>query len=86
MPYMMRTAGFALIEVLIVLTIVGILAGLGIGAWRNTEAPVIELRKNEWSCTKTEQRTHLQPMPAGKAMTVIPMTSTECVEYKRHDT
>lgn len=76
---------FSWIEALIVAAIVLILVAIGWGAYRNSQRPTIEIKKDDWECTKSEQRTHFQPMLVGKVQILQPMTTTVCVEYKRHD-
>ncbi len=53
-------------------------------AWSNSQKPTFELRRDEWFCTKTELRSHLQPMQVGRATVMMPVNRTECVEYRRH--
>lgn len=72
--------GFSWIEATIVAAIVLILAAVGWGGYSYSQRPTIEINKDDWQCTKSEQRTHLQPI--GKVL--MPMTRTVCVEYRRH--
>jgi hypothetical protein len=72
--------GFSWIEAAIVAAIVLILVAVGWGAYSESQRPTIEIKKDDWECVKSEQRTHLQPM--GKVL--MPMITTVCVEYRRH--
>jgi hypothetical protein len=76
--------GFSWIEAAIVAAIVLILGAVGVAAWSDSQKPTTEIRKDEWDCVRTEPRSHLQPMQVGKVMILMPMTSTVCVEYRRH--
>lgn len=75
---------FSWIEAAIVAAIVLILVAVGWGAYSDSQRPTIEIKKDDWECVKSEQRTHLQPMLVGKVTIMQPMTSTVCVEYRRH--
>jgi hypothetical protein len=41
------------------------------------------LRKSQWECSRSEVTTTLFPMQVGKVTILQPMTSTECIEYRR---
>ncbi len=76
--------GFSWIESAIVAAIVLTIVAIGWGAYSDSQRPTIEIKKDEWECVKSEQRTHLQPVVVGKTTIFQPMTNTVCVEYRRH--
>jgi hypothetical protein len=79
-----RQSGFVLIEAVIVAAIVLILAAI-VWDWQaESKRPNIEIKKDDWACTKQEVRTTLQPMPINNTVQLLPMTNTVCVEYRRH--
>lgn len=69
------------IEVLIVAAILMIVAVVGLAVYDESQRPDMGLKKDDWQCTKSENRTHLQPM--GKLL--MPMTTKICLEYTRID-
>lgn len=75
---------FSWFEAMIVSMIVLILVAVGWDTYRESQRPTIELKKDDWECVKSEQQTHWQSMPVGKVMVLQPITSTVCVEYRRH--
>lgn len=80
----LRTArGFALIELLIVIAILGILVAIGVAFYSDSQRPTIELIKDDWACVESEQRTHIQPTLVGKVIIMMPIRSTVCVKYIR---
>lgn len=76
--------GFSWIEAGVVSALVLILVAVGWSGYSASQRPTIEIKKDDWDCVKSEQRTHLQPMLIGKVTVLQPMTSTVCVEYRRH--
>ena len=72
---------FSTIEAVIVAVIVLIPATFGWKAYNNSQRSTIEIKKDDWECVKSEQRTYLQPMGTGF---VLPGVNTVCVEYRRH--
>lgn len=77
--------GFVVIEIVIVLAIVGILSATWYSAYVEFGKSTISINKEDWACARKEDRTHLQPILSGKATTLIPMTTEECVEYVKRD-
>lgn len=55
--------------------------GVALLGWIDQQRPVIELRKDHWTCSRTERRSHLQPMVVGKATVLMPMNIDVCTEY-----
>mgnify|MGYP001561249828 CR=1 FL=1 len=53
-------------------------------AYIDSQRPTIEIKKDDWECVKSEQRPYSQPMLIGKAIIIMPMLITVCVEYRRH--
>lgn len=49
---------------------------LSYALWGRNESPVGE-------CVKYESRTRMHPMPTGKTMSIVPITSKYCVERRR---
>lgn len=78
----MGARGFTLIKLLVVIAVVCILA-IGVGWYRDSQRPTIELKKDDWECVKSERRRRLQPMLVGKVTTWQPMVTTVCVQYNR---
>ena len=68
---------------IIVAVAVLLLGALGWVFYTDSQRPTIELKKAEWECVKSEQRTSLMPMLVGKTTILQPRTSTICVEYRR---
>jgi hypothetical protein len=69
------------VVVLAALAVVGLLFWL---MWQDSQRPTFVLKKEDWACTRSENRTHLQPLVSGKVTTLIPVTNSVCVEYRRH--
>jgi len=67
------------IEGLIAATIVLILAAVGWAGYSESKRPNMTLKKDDWQCSKSETRTHLQLM--GKIL--MPVTEQVCMEYRR---
>lgn len=68
--------------ILMIITISGlVLCGIGVVyvVVKQSNSPVLELRKDEWACTDTYTRTEIQLI--GKAM--MPKTISECIEYRK---
>ena len=77
------TMNFPWLKASIAAAIALILTGALWVAYNEYQRPTIELKKDDWECVKSEQRTHLQPMLVGKITILLPMTSAVCVEYRR---
>ena len=58
------------------------IAWLSFALWQKITSPVIKLNKDEWACTKSEKRSHLQPMIVGKVTIMMPMIDNICMEYQ----
>jgi len=59
--------------------LVGFLGWVGIEAYKQSQKPVIEIRKDQWECVETRERTvHIL---VGKV--IVPTVSKECVQYKK---
>lgn len=61
----------------------GTLFLIGWAVWAKALAPTIALNAKDWECSRSEATTHLQPLRAGEATTLLPVSSAKCVEYKR---
>lgn len=68
----------------VVLAALALIGWLFVAMWQDSQRPTFELKKEDWACTRSENRTHLQPIVAGKVTTLIPVTNSVCVEYRRH--
>jgi hypothetical protein len=66
------------IEKLIVFAIAGILCAFALGVYYDRNSPIIEIKKDEWTCTRTAQITTY--IMIGKMMT--PVVDNICTEYK----
>ena len=51
--------------------------------WAYNQQPTFNLKRSDWNCTKSEQRTHLQPTLVVKSTVMMPVTNTVCIEYAR---
>ena len=51
-------------------------------SYKDSHSQTIELRKDDWVCTKHERTTYLQPMTVGKQTIMQPMARVSCVEYR----
>lgn len=74
-----------IIEYIIIAAIIAMLAAVGSVGYLVLEhrtSPTIELRKDEFVCTKYEDRTFQQPIWSGKVLVLVPTTHAVCVEYK----
>lgn len=76
--------GFSWIEAALVAAVVITLGAVGWSIYSDSQRPTIEIKKGDWECVKSEQRTYFQPILAGKVTIMQPMTSTVCMEYRRH--
>jgi hypothetical protein len=76
---------FSLIEAAIVVLIVAILVVVGWGAYNERQQPPVELKKDDWVCAKSEQRTTWQTRVVGEVTITQPITSTVCVEYVKNN-
>ena len=68
---------------ILVAALVGLMGFIGWDAWKDRNSPTFELRRDDWVCTASEQRTHQQPMLVGKTTILMPMTRTVCTAYER---
>jgi hypothetical protein len=68
---------------LIAAAVVGIIGLVLVSAYRDSQRPTFELKKDDWTCARSEQRTYLRPMPVGKVTTLMPMSMAVCMEYRR---
>lgn len=67
----------------VVTFILGVVGLLVHAIYLDAQRPTFELKRDDWVCTKSEQRTRLQATPAGKSLMLLPMQETVCVEYVR---
>ena len=74
---------FSWIEVVIVAAIVVLIGVIAWALYSEGQRPTIEIKKDDWECVKSEDRTHLQPMLVGRTTMLMPMTTTVCLDYKR---
>lgn len=51
--------------------------------YKDGQRPTFELKRDDWACSRHVSRTTLQPVQNGSRMDLVPMTQTECVEYRR---
>lgn len=55
---------------------------LGVGILRERQSPVFELRKDQWECVRTFERSYFSPVMTGKAVVMIPHKEVLCSEYR----
>lgn len=72
-----------LISAALMVLVLGIVVWVLWAAWSDSQRLTLELKRDDWKCTKSESRTHLQPMLVGKVTTLITMTKIVCSEYTR---
>lgn len=53
--------------------------------YKTQQSETIEIRKNEWSCTKSKTKTIYTPIIVGTVPVTVPTTVSVCTEYKRID-
>lgn len=63
--------------------VVVLIAWIFWSVWSDSQRPTFELKRDDWICTKSENHTRLQPTLAGKVTTLVPVTTTVCIEYTR---
>jgi hypothetical protein len=63
--------------------VIAFVGWLGWSAYADSQRPTVDLKRDDWECTKSEARSHLQPVLVGQVTVLIPMTTTVCVEYAR---
>ena len=69
------------IEKLIIFAIAAILCAFAWAVYQDGERPTIEIKKDEWTCTRTAMLTTY--IMIGNVMT--PTTNETCTEFKRND-
>lgn len=62
---------------------VGLIAITISAAIAESKRPEFSLKKDDWKCSDSITRTHLQSVTTGKVTTLIPVTETICIEYRR---
>jgi hypothetical protein len=67
----------------LVAAVIALVGWLGWSAYADSQRPTVDLKRDDWECTKSEARSHLQPMLVGQVTVLIPMTTTVCLEYAR---
>jgi len=60
--------------------VVALLIWLSWFIWTDSQRPTFELKRDDWTCSKAEQRRQL--MLVGKVM--VPTIRNVCVEYRRN--
>ena len=75
--------GFTMIELLIVVTIIGILAVVIVSAWSSRNDPTETLNTKDWQCLKEEVHVYTYPMLIGKVTIMQTGRRMECVEWRR---
>jgi len=71
----LKCNGFSIVELLIVLSIAGILVAVGRGIYLSSEAQHVDLSLHEWICTEKDSSVIL----VGKMI----MPKQRCVRYER---
>jgi hypothetical protein len=71
-------------EFVLASVIVACLAAIGVGVYNGNQKPTIEIKKSEWSCTRSETTSTFIPMPFGQSTAVMPMAGSRCMEYRRN--
>jgi hypothetical protein len=51
--------------------------------YADSQRPTFDLKRDDWEGTKSEARSHLQPIFVGQVTVLIPMSTTVCLEYAR---
>lgn len=67
-----------------VFALVGALIGLLV--WAETTSPAFNLKKADWTCTRSEQHTTYQPVLINNQTHMLPVTTPVCVEYTKRRT
>lgn len=69
---------WVIITLLLILFIALVTFFIGSAIHRENQSPKIEIIKDEWECTKTENHTVMQTIRQ-------PVVITECVEYRKKE-
>ncbi|WP_148282930.1 hypothetical protein [Pseudogulbenkiania sp. NH8B] len=72
-----------MIEKLVLLVIAVLMLIAGVAVWQDAQSPHFQLKKSDWVCTREKLETILMPVSTGNSTTLIPETSSVCVEYRR---
>jgi len=56
--------------------------GVLYGGYLESQRPEFCLKKDDWKCTGTVTRTHLQSVTTGTVTALVPVTETHCVKYE----
>ena len=77
-----RAVGF-----MVLFTGLPIAAFMGLLPWAvlaDMQSPdLATLKKGEWTCSQTRIVNGMMPVVSGKTTTMVPTTSTECIQYSR---
>lgn len=52
--------------------------------WTDSQSHTFELKRGDWTCSKSESQSSLLPMVVGKVTVMVPTASNVCVEYRRN--
>ena len=67
----------------LMLMMVAVLAWALGSAWGDSQRPTLELKRDDWSCTKSETRAHLEPTQVGRSTVPVSRAHTVCLQYTR---
>jgi hypothetical protein len=68
---------------LMLLAMFVVVGGVLFLAYMDSQKPTINLRKEDWSCTRSEPRTRTQMVLVGKVLIPQRTTSDVCAQYNR---
>jgi len=74
--------GLTLIEKIIIASIIVVLSAFVVSVVAESQSETIELKRDDWYCAESQEKRRYQPMMVGKVQTMMPVTRTECVNWK----
>jgi len=60
-----------------------VFGSVGWAGWSDSQRPTIELKKDDWTCSRTEIRTSLMSVVSDKSTIMVPTAQSVCMEYRR---
>jgi Tfp pilus assembly protein PilV len=82
---MKKIKGFTLLEVLIFFCIISIILAIALPQMcSDKNVRNITLYSNEWTCTRSENKTLYRPYKSDKGDTYEIIPASECIEYKKN--